>query len=225
MADREGRLRIRAVDADGLRGRRARRPQSCPATGLDVISNTVKVPFTIATAATAAPSAMPATTANATLKVTHDAKLGDVLVDTNGRTVYMFEKDQGTMSVCTGACAVTWPAVKASGTMAVGAGLDPSKLGSANGQVTYAGHLMYFYVGDGKPGRHHRRRRPELGRGVADRCPGARQLTELSRRPPPHGPGPLPSRGPGPPAAPDGTFEAVPTEIAHRIFKWRPHVD
>ncbi len=127
-------------------------PAVVPATGLELISNTVKVPFTIATPTGAVPATTPMAPANATLKVTKDARLGDVLADTSGRTVYMFEKDQGTMTACTGACASTWPALKANGTPTAGTGLDPSKIGSANGQVTYAGHLLYFYAGDGKPG-------------------------------------------------------------------------
>jgi hypothetical protein len=40
----------------------------------------------------------------------------------------------------------------ATGTPTAGTGLDASKIGSANGQVTYAGHLLYFYSGDAKPG-------------------------------------------------------------------------
>ena len=126
-------------------------PAIVPATGLDIISNTVKVPFTISTPAAATASA-PAATANATVKVTHDPKLGDILVDMTGRTVYMFEKDQGVTTACTGACANTWPALEANGTTTVGAGLDASKAGSASGQVTYNGHLLYFYSGDGNPG-------------------------------------------------------------------------
>jgi predicted lipoprotein with Yx(FWY)xxD motif len=126
-------------------------PAVVPATGLDVISNTVKVPFTITTPATAASPAN-AANMNATLKVTNDAKLGNILVDSTGRTVYLFEKDQGTMTACTGACTNVWPALHVGGTPTAGTGLDPSKIASANGQVTYDGHLLYNYSGDGKPG-------------------------------------------------------------------------
>jgi len=127
-------------------------PAVVPDLGLERISNTVKVPFAISTPAAATMSAPAAAAANATVKVAKDAKLGGILVDTTGRTVYMFEKDQGTTSACTGACANAWPALEANGTPTAGAGLDPSKIGSANGQVTYAGHLLYFYSGDGKAG-------------------------------------------------------------------------
>ena len=50
-----------------------------------------------------------------------------------------------------GSCASVWPALKADAPTA-GAGLDSSKIGVANGQVTYAGHLLYYFGGDGKPG-------------------------------------------------------------------------
>jgi predicted lipoprotein with Yx(FWY)xxD motif len=56
------------------------------------------------------------------------------------------------MTACTGACASAWPALDATSMPTVGAGLDPSKVGSVNGQVTYAGHLLYHYAGAGAPG-------------------------------------------------------------------------
>jgi predicted lipoprotein with Yx(FWY)xxD motif len=124
-------------------------PAVVPNTGLDVISNRVTVPFTISAPAAAAAPAAPAAS---TVKATTNAKLGDILVDTNGRTVYQFAQDQGTTSACTGACANVWPALTTQGTPTAGAGLDASKIGSAHGQVTYAGHLLYYYSGDAKPG-------------------------------------------------------------------------
>jgi predicted lipoprotein with Yx(FWY)xxD motif len=36
-------------------------------------------------------------------------KLGTVLVDGKGRTLYLFEKDKGSASSCYGACASVWP--------------------------------------------------------------------------------------------------------------------
>ena len=36
-------------------------------------------------------------------------KLGNVLVDGRGRTLYLFEKDKGAASTCYGACASVWP--------------------------------------------------------------------------------------------------------------------
>ena len=48
------------------------------------------------------------------LSVRKDAKLGDIIVDKNGRTVYRFVKDKAwpkSVSNCTGDCLVKWPAV------------------------------------------------------------------------------------------------------------------
>jgi predicted lipoprotein with Yx(FWY)xxD motif len=124
-------------------------PAVVPDTGLELISNVVKVPFTITSPAGAAAPA-PAV-ANATVNVAKDAKLGDILVDKSGRTLYLFENDRGTTSACTGTCANAWPALREA-TPTAGAGLDGSKIGTANGQVTYAGHLLYLFSGDSKPG-------------------------------------------------------------------------
>src|SRR4051794_4098719 len=40
-------------------------------------------------------------------------RVGDVLVDSHNRTVYLFKKDTGTKSTCYGACAAKWPPVRA----------------------------------------------------------------------------------------------------------------
>src|SRR4029453_9391218 len=37
-------------------------------------------------------------------------KLGMILVDGSGRTLYLFEKDQPNQSACSGACVPPWPA-------------------------------------------------------------------------------------------------------------------
>ena len=82
------------------------------------------------------------------MHVAHDPRLGDILVAGNGRTVYLFEEDQGTKSACTGPCAATWPVWMTNGAPTAGPGVDASMLGAAHGQVTYAGHLLYFFAGD-----------------------------------------------------------------------------
>jgi predicted lipoprotein with Yx(FWY)xxD motif len=108
------------------------------------------------TSSASSPSTTGAAAANATVSVATDAKFGQILVDSQGRTVYIFDKDTGTTSACTGGCASVWPAVTATGTPQGGSGVDASKLASAMGQVagqvTYNGHLLYRYVGDSKAG-------------------------------------------------------------------------
>ena len=83
--------------------------------------------------------------------------LGDVLVDRQGRTLYLFERDSGTMSACTGACAVNWPPLRVRGTPLVGSGAKPSDVGRTArpdgiSQLTYNGHPLYTFVNDKKPG-------------------------------------------------------------------------
>ena len=84
-------------------------------------------------------------------------KLGMVLVDSNGMTLYDFHKDKGTTSSCYGACAKGWPPMLTEGEPTVGNGASASKLGTTERkdgttQVTYAGHPLYTFVEDKKPG-------------------------------------------------------------------------
>jgi predicted lipoprotein with Yx(FWY)xxD motif len=84
-------------------------------------------------------------------------KLGMVLVDSNGMTLYDFHKDKGTTSSCYGACAEAWPPMMTEGEPTVGNGAMTSKLGTTERkdgtmQVTYAGHPLYTFVEDKKPG-------------------------------------------------------------------------
>lgn len=84
-------------------------------------------------------------------------KLGMVLVDSNGMTLYDFHKDKGTTSSCYGPCAEAWPPMLTEGEPTVGNGASASKLGTTERkdgtmQVTYAGHPLYTFVEDKKPG-------------------------------------------------------------------------
>jgi predicted lipoprotein with Yx(FWY)xxD motif len=102
-------------------------------------------------------AAQPAPKARAAALGTGLTKLGTVLVDGRGRTLYLFEKDKGTASSCYGACASIWPPVTSGAKSVAGAGLTAAKLGSTKRtdgktQLTYAGHPLYTYAGDGKPG-------------------------------------------------------------------------
>jgi len=55
-------------------------------------------------------------------------RLGKVLVDSRGRTLYLFKKDSGTKSACFGACATAWPPLRASGKPKVGTGVHASAI-------------------------------------------------------------------------------------------------
>jgi predicted lipoprotein with Yx(FWY)xxD motif len=85
-------------------------------------------------------------------------KLGNVLVDAHGRTLYLFEADKGPMSACGGACASIWPPLKTTAEPTAGPGITSSKLGTTKRsdgvtEVTYNGHPLYTYAGDSGPGQ------------------------------------------------------------------------
>ena len=85
-------------------------------------------------------------------------RLGQVLVDGKGRTVYLFVADSGTKSTCKGsACVQYWPPVLTTGVPQAGAGANVSLLGTTTRQdgtteVTYAGHPLYYFISDNKAG-------------------------------------------------------------------------
>jgi predicted lipoprotein with Yx(FWY)xxD motif len=110
---------------------------------------------TSGTAATAAPTTTAAQEAAGATVAVADSKLGDILVDGEGRTLYVFTKDKGDQSACSGECATNWPAL--TGTATAGTGVQASLLSTsmqANGtsQVTYGGKPLYYFAGDAKPG-------------------------------------------------------------------------
>ena len=105
-----------------------------------------------------APAAPPKTADGlpATVGVT-TTDLGKTLVDADGRTLYLFEKDSGGRSACSGACADAWPPLRVNGSPAAGTGVSASMIATiarsdGAAQVTYNGHPLYLYVGDRKAG-------------------------------------------------------------------------
>jgi predicted lipoprotein with Yx(FWY)xxD motif len=86
-----------------------------------------------------------------------NSSLGQILVDSQGNTLYLFQKDTGDKSECSGPCTSAWPPLSASGKPTAGTGVNSSMLGTIQGtngkpQVTYNGHPLYLYSGDSKPG-------------------------------------------------------------------------
>ena len=87
-------------------------------------------------------------------------KLGTILVDGSGRTLYLFEKDQPNRSACAGACVAAWPVDQSSGTPTASSGVKASLLGTIKRgdgatQVTYNQHPLYYYAGDSQPGQQN----------------------------------------------------------------------
>lgn len=84
--------------------------------------------------------------------------LGRVLVDSRGRTLYLFEKDKHGKSACNGQCASFWPPLVASGKPLARAGAKASLFGTTKRtdgrlQVTYNHHPLYTFVKDTRKGQ------------------------------------------------------------------------
>ena len=112
---------------------------------------------TFGATAAAAPDATSARTA--TVKIAH-SRLGKILVDSRGRTLYVLSADSARKSRCFGACAQNWPPLRASRKPTVGRGLRASKIGTirrrdGKPQVTYNRHPLYRFVGDTRAGQTH----------------------------------------------------------------------
>jgi predicted lipoprotein with Yx(FWY)xxD motif len=98
---------------------------------------------------------------NVTNKTTNAASLKSFLIDSQGRTLYTFAKDQTSPSTqptnCTGGCATVWP-VYGDAPKVMPSGLKASDFGSisrndgpggaARQQTTYKGLPLYYYTPD-----------------------------------------------------------------------------
>ena len=93
-----------------------------------VVAGTILASLTLVTAAcgsgggrsaTASPPASPSNPTSAATIAVASSSLGDVLVDAQGRTPYLFGADVGTKSACSVPRAVNWPPLVASGTPTV----------------------------------------------------------------------------------------------------------
>ncbi len=83
--------------------------------------------------------------------------LGKVVVDGNGRTVYVFDKDTSGKSNCEGDCLAKWPVVPAGEGTPQLDGIDASLVGTVtrsdgSKQLSIAGLPVYLYAQDSKAG-------------------------------------------------------------------------
>ncbi len=102
-------------------------------------------------------TAQPAAPSGPSVRVA-DTKLGRILVDGDGRTLYLYVKDQGTKSACDGRCAHVWPPVTVAGTPIAGPGVIAAKLTTTRRpdhgrQLVYNGHPLYTLTSDVRPGQ------------------------------------------------------------------------
>ena len=110
-----------------------------------------------AVASVTALSASATVTGGATVKA-RATSLGRIVVNAQGRSLYLFEKDRRGKSACYGQCAQYWPPLLTRGKPVAGMGVKAKLLGVTrrrNGtmQVTYAGHPLYRYVLDARAGQ------------------------------------------------------------------------
>jgi predicted lipoprotein with Yx(FWY)xxD motif len=82
-----------------------------------------------------------------------DSEYGEILVDSDGRTLYSFDKESTDRSECFGACAEAWPPFYTDGEPQAGKGVKQDLLGTTDHEgkdlVTYDGHPVYYYVNEG----------------------------------------------------------------------------
>lgn len=84
-------------------------------------------------------------------------KLGKIMVDAQGRTLYLFEKDTSAKSTCFGACANAWPPLTTTGKPKAGTGATATLIATISRsdgarEVTYNSRPLYYYAGDHGPG-------------------------------------------------------------------------
>jgi len=88
----------------------------------------------------------------------HKTKVGTILVNSRGYTLYAFTKDSRNHDACAGIfeCLALWPALTTGGKVTAGHGVKKSLIGTikfrgGRRQITYDGNPLYTYVQDTKP--------------------------------------------------------------------------
>ena len=142
----------RTIRRLGLLGASAALFAACAGGGAPTSVPATTTPATQAPPATAAPASQ--ATAGLTLALATNATLGQYVTGANGMALYIFTKDTGGSSACSGQCADNWPAlnVTALSDVTAGAGVTGT-LGTITGadgklQVTLGGHPLYYFKGD-----------------------------------------------------------------------------
>jgi predicted lipoprotein with Yx(FWY)xxD motif len=121
------------------------------------------VSITIGVAAGLSSTAIAGTHAKRTKIELRKTSVGTILVTSRGFTIYVFTKDKKNHDACAAIahCESTWPPVVTVGKPVAGKGLKSSLFGTIKvkglkknqRQVTYAGHPLYTYIADSKPGQ------------------------------------------------------------------------
>ncbi len=121
-------------------------------------SSSSSAPASSSPAAPASSAAASGSASTAATVITTASSSGSTfLVSGSGRAVYLWAKDTGDASMCTGACAGAWPPVTTTSTVTASGSAKASDLGTitrsdGTRQVTYDGHPLYYFSGDTGPG-------------------------------------------------------------------------
>ena len=86
-----------------------------------------------------------------------DTDLGEVVVDDEGMTLYMFDPDEGGEPTCYADCAASWPPALVEGEPQPGEGVDAGLVAAVERtdgttQITYDGWPLYRWAADQEPG-------------------------------------------------------------------------
>jgi predicted lipoprotein with Yx(FWY)xxD motif len=120
---------------------------------------------------------------------TSTTRLGEILVDSKGLTLYLFKQDKGPRTTCFSSCARAWPPLRTKVQPTAGGNAKDSLVATSKRpdgppQVTYNGHPLYLYQGDLKRG-------DVTGQGVDSWgdvwwavSPSGKQVTKGGRKPP-----------------------------------------
>ncbi len=89
--------------------------------------------------------------------VTSNPKLGPIVTDGQGRTLYTYLKDAAGVSTCYGACGQLWSPLLVVSPPKAGTGVDPARLtevlrSDGSLQVVYNGWPLYYFANDVHPG-------------------------------------------------------------------------
>jgi predicted lipoprotein with Yx(FWY)xxD motif len=104
--------------------------------------------------------------------------LGRILVDANGRVLYLFEADKRDQSTLSSAGQAIWPLLTSGTKPAAGAGVKASEITLLKtGQVAYNGHPLYYYVADHGAGQANGQGLKEFGALWFVLSPAGRAIT------------------------------------------------
>ncbi len=161
MKSRLASIAVLSMLAIGLNACSAMNPSGANGATTEVVPNTGA-----SSASTPLPATVPASeqgTPNSDasgvreVMLASNSKLGSILTDAHGRTLYLLTKDGTNTPTCYASCAQLWPPFITSARSIAGNGVDASKLGTTmrtdgSMQVTYNGHPLYYFSQDLKAG-------------------------------------------------------------------------